>query len=103
MMYPLVASVVLVSLWAIIKWLGRDIINKIASGVFAFTGIGAVHSVGQLLGCCYYTLSSSTDPHQLPGLVPWCRADGTYTKVQHHNDTRRTRYAFDPRKHAFAG
>ncbi|KIO29583.1 hypothetical protein M407DRAFT_21319 [Tulasnella calospora MUT 4182] len=43
--YPVLASVVLLGLWAVIKWLDDpELINLIGSVMFGLTGIGAVYS-----------------------------------------------------------
>ncbi|KAG9002926.1 hypothetical protein FRB90_011285, partial [Tulasnella sp. 427] len=43
--YPVLASIVLVGLWAVIKWLDDpELINLIGSVMFGLTGVGAVYT-----------------------------------------------------------
>lgn len=48
--YPVLASIVLLGLWAVIKWLDDpELINLIGSVMFGLTGIGAVYTVSSSL------------------------------------------------------
>lgn len=51
MIYPVLASVVLLCLWGAVKYFGQEIINMIATIVFGLSGLGAVHNVSALAPC----------------------------------------------------